>query len=270
MKSSRDTERIQRAEGGTRVWRVVFGVPPKTGELRDGVTDTAAYADARGCARTQAPFHDSRLSPPPLPQFSGTPSWTCGARVPPGQFSRIFAAASRSRVLSASQSMPIVLCVLLFVGCKGEETSPADQSLTARALFEQTTKEFYAPSAEARGAERERLLNEAATRYGELLKRFPRDTNLCAQALYALGNIHASQGKTNEAVKAYAAVGEKYGSQEWEVLQAWKSAADLLWEAKRRDEAKAFYGRIVERFGKNDAPQIIQQVVRGSKTRMME
>jgi TolA-binding protein len=129
---------------------------------------------------------------------------------------------------------------------------------------------FHAPSAEARGAEHERLLGEAAKGYNELLKQFPTETNLCAQSMRALGSIHATQGKTNEAVKFYAAVGEKYASEDWEVLQAWKSAADLLWDGSQRNEAKKFYAKIVERFGKKDAPQIIQQVVRGSKARLAE
>ena len=55
-------------------------------------------------------------------------------------------------------------------------------------------------------------------------------------------------------------------------MQAWKAAGDLLWDANRREEAKKFYAKIVERFGKSDAPQtqIIQAVVRGSKARLAE
>jgi hypothetical protein len=155
-------------------------------------------------------------------------------------------------------------------GCKPKQPAFGKESITAHALFDQATREFHAPSGEAKGAERERLLNEAAERYSKLLKTFPGETNLCAQSLRALGSIHATRGQTNEAVKLYAAVGEKYGSQDWEVLQAWKSAADLLWDSNQRSDAKKFYAKIVERFGKNDAPQIIQQVVRGSKGRLAE
>ena len=165
---------------------------------------------------------------------------------------------------------PILLCAALLSGCKEKPAAPASSHASVRELFDQTVREFHAPSAEARGPERERLLSEAAKRYDEQLKTFPAETNLCAQALRALGNIHAIRGKTNEAVKLYAAVGEKYPSQDWEVLQAWKSAGDLLWEAQRREEAKKFYAQIVERFGKNDAPQIISTVVRGSKARLAE
>ncbi|HEY0549144.1 MAG TPA: hypothetical protein VGF13_06045 [Verrucomicrobiae bacterium] len=162
------------------------------------------------------------------------------------------------------------VAALWFSGCKEKSASLAPATGDARTLFTNTMTRFHAPSAEAKDAERERLLGEAAKGYNELLKQFPTETNLCAQSLRALGSIHATQGKTNEAVKFYATVGEKYASEDWEVLQAWKSAADLLWDGGQRNEAKKFYAKIVERFGKKDAPQIIQQVVRGSKARLAE
>ena len=177
----------------------------------------------------------------------------------PGRSSRI-----------AALFVPVLCCAVLLLSCKEKPVQPAVPATSARALFDQAAREFHAPSAEAPGPERERLLSEAAQRYEELLNTFPTETNLCAQALRALGNIHATRGDANEAVKLYAAVGQRYGGQDWEVLQAWKAAADLLWDANRREEAKKFYAQIVERFGKNDAPQIISTVVRGSKARLAE
>ncbi len=183
---------------------------------------------------------------------------------------------ARSSRTAARGSRKFLIALLWFVaviclsGCKEKRPSPASAAGDARSLFTNTMTRFHAPSAEARGAEYERLSGEAAKGYKALLKQFPTETNLCAQSLRALGSIHATQGKTNEAVKFYAAVGEKYASEDWEVLQAWKSAADLLWDGSQRDEAKKFYAKIVGRFGKNDAPQIIQQVVRGSKARLAE
>jgi TolA-binding protein len=164
----------------------------------------------------------------------------------------------------------LFLVAICFVACKEKTASLPATTGDARTLFTNTMTRFHAPAADAKGAERDRLLAEATKGYGELLKKFPAETNLCAQSLRALGSIHATQGKTNEAVKFYAAVGEKYPSQDWEVLQAWKSAADLLWESNQRDEARKFYAKIVERFGKNDMPQIISRVARGSKARLAE
>lgn len=173
-----------------------------------------------------------------------------------------------SRALAPA--LAALLLLTLASGCKEKAPAAAAHLENAQILLSNAMTQFHVPAAEAKSTERERLLNEAAKRYEGLLKKFPNETNVCAQALRALGSIHATQGKTDEAVKCYAAVGEKYASQDWEVLQAWKAAADLLWESNQHDEAKKFYVKIVERFGKNDAPQIISTVVRGSKARLAE
>ncbi len=182
------------------------------------------------------------------------------------------ARGSRSRG-RCSRTRPWIVLLLLgsafLSGCNKKQSAPASTPITARALFEQTTRDFHTPSAEANGAERERLLAGAAERYEWLLKEFADERDLGAQALRGLGNIRASQGKLDEAVELYANVGRKFPDQDWQVVQAWKAAADLLWDANRRDEAKKFYAQIVVRFGKNDA-QIISTVVRGSKARLAE
>jgi len=162
------------------------------------------------------------------------------------------------------------LAVALLPGCSGRKQTPAERSAAARALFEQATKEFHNPSAEAIGAEKTRLLKEAAKRYEELLKDYPEEQSLGAQALRGLGNVRASQGQTNEAVSIYAAMAEKFPAQDWEVLQAWKAAADLLWEANRREEARLYYRKIVTRFDQTNAPMIFRTVVRGSKSKLAE
>jgi len=190
-------------------------------------------------------------------------------KLPSSQHARKPRSNGRGTRIAVAVMLAFVLAVGL-IGCKENAPAPSGNSTDARTLMAEAMTHFHARSTELLGPERERLLNEAAQRYNELLKRFPLETNLCAQALRALGSIHATQGKTNEAVKLYAAVGEKYPSQDWEVLQAWKAAGDLRWEEHEREDAKKFYSKIVERFGKMDAPQIIQQVVRGSKARMTE
>jgi hypothetical protein len=49
---------------------------------------------------------------------------------------------------------------------------------------------------------------------------------------------------------------------------AWKSAADLLWEAGRKEEAKGFYRKILVRYDLPEAPQVEKMIVRGSKLRL--
>jgi tetratricopeptide (TPR) repeat protein len=164
----------------------------------------------------------------------------------------------------------MVLAWLSLVGCGSKNENVLEQPADGHAFLEQIIKEFHNPSAGATGVERERLLSEAARRYEQLLKQHPEEKDLGAQALLGLGNVRASQGKTNEAVKLYATVGEKYPNRDWEVLQAWKAAGDLLWDGTRRDEAKKYYARIVERFDTIDAPMITKAIVRGSKSRIVE
>jgi len=162
------------------------------------------------------------------------------------------------------------LLLLLLASCDSRPRTPAQRADAAKALFEQATKQFHIPSAEAKGAEQLKLQNRAAATYQELLNKYPEQGYWAAQALRSLANLRAAQTNLDTAVKLYATVEQKYPQQEWEVLAAWKSAADLLWDAGRRDEARTFYERIVARFDKAGAPAVIQTVVRGSKSRLVE
>jgi TolA-binding protein len=191
----------------------------------------------------------------------------------PGQISRAIAGWSREVIRLSSivlLSIAVPLAALSFVGCQPKTEPAAKPAGNGRDFFEQTIKEFHHPAAEARGAERERLLNATAVRYEQLLSTHREESDLCAQALLGLGNIRALQGRTNEAVQLYASVSEKYPGRDWEVLQAWKSAGDLLWDANRHDDARKYYARIVERFDRADAPMITKSVVRGSRSRLAE
>jgi tetratricopeptide (TPR) repeat protein len=163
-----------------------------------------------------------------------------------------------------------VLLLLLLTGCDSRPQTPAQRADAAKALFEQATKQFHIPSAEAKGAEQLKLQHQAAATYEELLNKYPDQDYWAAQALRSLANLRAAQTNLDAAVKLYATVAQKYPQQEWEVLMAWKSAADLLWEAGRRDEAGTFYQKILARFDKPGAPAVIQTVVRGSKSRLAE
>jgi tetratricopeptide (TPR) repeat protein len=160
----------------------------------------------------------------------------------------------------------VSLWLIFIVGCA---TPPQqDPAVAARQLFDETTKLYHLPSADAKGAEQKRLLAAAATGYERLLRSYPGQTFWCAQSLRSLANVRATQGRTEEAIHLYRQVGEKYPDQAWEVLQAWKSAGDLLWNDSRQAEAKAFYQQIVTRFDKPEEPPIFRAVVRGAKARL--
>jgi tetratricopeptide (TPR) repeat protein len=162
----------------------------------------------------------------------------------------------------------LVLGVSVLTGCRRQPEDPQTRYAAAKALFEQTTKELHLPSATATGAERQRLQTEAARAYQRLLKRYPDQDYWCAEARCSLGNLHASQGKTNAALECWSQVVSKHPRQEWEVLMALKSSGDLLWEANRQAEAKAIYQEIVTRFDQTNAPPIVRSIVRGSKLKL--
>jgi TolA-binding protein len=162
-------------------------------------------------------------------------------------------------------------CALLFLtACGDSKQKPLPSVASAQALFDQASTNFHLPSAGAKGTEKVRLLDQAAAAYEALLNGYPDDAHWAAQALRNLGNVRAAQGQTNEAVKLYASVEQRYPQQRWEVLAALKSAADLLWDGARRDEARSFYRKIVAQFDTPDAAQIVQTVVRGSKARLKD
>ena len=146
--------------------------------------------------------------------------------------------------------------------------NPQQRYDAAKALFEKASREFHIPSAQARGAERTRLEDQAAAIYMELGRNYADQPIWGAQALRSLGNIHAARTNVDAAVKCYAQVAEKFPQQDFEVLMAWKSAGDLLSDAGRLADAKAFYEELVARFDKPDALPIVQSVVRGAKLRL--
>src|SRR5437588_9667944 len=127
------------------------------------------------------------------------------------------------------------LLALAILGCSPKAETTQQRSEAAKSLFNHTAKTFHVPSAEAKGAEKEHLQNQAAAGYELLLKNYPEQDSWSAQALRSLGNIQATQGKLDAAVKNYAAVEQRYPQQRWEILMSRKSVADLLWAAGRRE-----------------------------------
>ena len=84
----------------------------------------------------------------------------------------------------------------------------------------------------------------------------------------SLGNIRASQGRLDDAVKLYSAVASKYPGEDWEIISAWKSAGDLLADAGRGADAKLFYEKILVRFDKPEAAPVVKTIVRGARARL--
>jgi tetratricopeptide (TPR) repeat protein len=141
--------------------------------------------------------------------------------------------------------------------------------MSAQELFGRTVTQYHRPSADAKGAERDALLRHAAAGYAQVLRQYRDQPFWCAQALRSLANVRAAQGRFDEAVRLYSRVGQDYPRNDWEVLQAWKSAADLLWDAERRAEAREFYRLIVARFVGEGAAPVTKIILRASERRLV-
>ncbi len=164
-------------------------------------------------------------------------------------------------------ALPVLAAALLCLASPGLAAAP-EPSLAARQLFEQTLTQFHLPSADAQGAERKNLLRRASLGYEQVLKFFPTIQPWAAQAMRSLANVRAEQGNVEEAIQLYADLEKKYPADEWEILQSWKSAADLLWEHQRTAEARTFYKKLVARFDRPDASPVTRVIVRGSRARL--
>ena len=180
----------------------------------------------------------------------------------------------RGKSIRFSRNLIPQICALVLIlgviGCAAADKAARQQqrATAAKELFEQTVKLYHLPSSEAQGATQQKLFAQAATGYEQLLKNYSDQPRWCAPALRSLGNIRAAQGRMADAVKLYTRLEKQFPREDWEILQAWKSAADLLWEAKQLEEAKVFYRKIITRFDQPDAAVLIKAIVRGSKSRL--
>lgn len=155
-------------------------------------------------------------------------------------------------------------------GCVSSPDRQQQRYAEAKALFDKTAKEYHLPSAEAKGTEHDRLLSQAAAGYEQLLRQYRDQPHWCAPATRSLANVRAEQGRTDEAVKLYASVESRYPGEEWEILQSWKSAGDLLWEAGQQEPARVYYRKIVERFDTADAPGLYKVIVKGARSKLSD
>lgn len=177
--------------------------------------------------------------------------------------------SATKRMIFSLGMVLLVVASLIIAGCSSHSTAPAaDPAVAAKELFDRITRDYHLPSADAQGAAKAKLLQQAAAGYESLLQKYPGSLPWAAQSLRSLGNIRAEQGRLDDAVKTYASVEAKYPKADWEILQSWKSAADLLWEANRQTEAKQFYQKIVARFDTPSASSVIRTIVHASQNRL--
>jgi tetratricopeptide (TPR) repeat protein len=166
-------------------------------------------------------------------------------------------------------ALSLIALALIVSGCSDQGAKPAPADAEAgRAQLEETIKAYHNAAADAHGAKKEALLKKAAARYERLTEDFANKAEIAAPARLGLASVFASLGRTNDAIRHYAAVADRHPARDWDVLQAWKSAADLLWDGNRQEEARKYYAKIVERFDRPESTMVVQAVVRGAKSRL--
>ena len=116
-------------------------------------------------------------------------------------------------------------------------------------------------------SDRATLLDQVAEQYSAVLAVHSEDGRWAAQALRSLGKVRAEQGHLDDAIACYIEVGNAYAEESWEVLQSWKSAADLLWDAGRKAEATVFYRQIVDRWNGANTSDIEARIVSAAARR---
>src|SRR4051794_2243002 len=117
--------------------------------------------------------------------------------------------ARRSKCAMSILLALLVTCVA-FTACSKHEKNSPERARAAKEQFDAIMKNFHIPSANTNETERVRLQNEAASRYAKLVKQFPGESNICAQALRGMGNIYAAQTNLSAAVKQFILVGDHY------------------------------------------------------------
>ena len=160
----------------------------------------------------------------------------------------------------------LLLCSIALVACHTSK-SLAERETEAKNLFNDTATSFHLPSATANGPARAQLLEKAARGYEKVLSDYGDLRHWSAAALRSLANIRAEQGRLDDAIRLYEKVARQHPSEEWEILQSWKTAADLLWDAGQPARARGFYQRIIAKFDHPDAIPIVKIIVNQSKKR---
>lgn len=162
----------------------------------------------------------------------------------------------------------LVALLACAAGCISRSPEQASES-RARYEFKRIVREYQVPASESTNeVERTALLDQALQAFESLRTDYPDAQPWTAMALRQVGVIHASRGERKEALAAYAQVGILYPNEEWEVIQAWKAAGDLLWDSGMKKEALPFYRDIADRFQKSGQLPMYDTIARIARERI--
>lgn len=152
-------------------------------------------------------------------------------------------------------------------------TRSPEEVAEARARYEynRIVRQFQVPRGDSTNAlERAALLDKSLQELQNLRNEYPDATPWVAMALRQTGEIYVERGQEKEAVRAFTLVGVYYMGEDWEVIQAWKAAGDLLWSNGKKEAALPYYRDIVQRFARPGQPDLYDTIVRIAQDRIAE
>jgi tetratricopeptide (TPR) repeat protein len=146
-----------------------------------------------------------------------------------------------------------------------------DEQAKARYEYHRIMRTYHLPANQATNeVERAQLLDAAYTGYSAIFTKYRTARPWAAMALRAVADLHAERGDRKRALDTYDMVAALYPEEDWEVIQAWRSAGDLLWHARMPTLAMDYYARIVNRFDRPGLPPGFDAHVRIARDRLRE
>jgi tetratricopeptide (TPR) repeat protein len=157
-------------------------------------------------------------------------------------------------------------------GCASPSRTPAARETQARYQFNLAVRQYHVPAGDATNAlDRAALQDKAAQEYQRLAREYADVPRWAASSLCSLGQIYIDRGQIKEGLTCFEQVGQRYPMEHWEVIQAWKSAADCLWDNRNRGEALLYYRQIVNTYGNQPGqPPMFDTIVGIARSRLKD
>lgn len=167
--------------------------------------------------------------------------------------------------------MGLVAGLLVWAGCSTTPSHSSDREAKARFEYNRIMREFRVPAEEATNdVTRVAMLDQVAEAYLEFTQEYGDVPRWAAAALRSLGQVHLERGEFRDALASFEQVGQRYPQEHWEVIQAWKEAADMLWETRHRGEAVLYYQQIVDTYDRPGQPPMFETLVNIARLRLRE
>ena len=165
----------------------------------------------------------------------------------------------------------VALLLVVAWGCAAPTRGAGQRASKARFEYNRIMREWVVPAGDATNVvERMELLEQAAQEYQQFERDFRDQPRWAAAALRSLGQVQLNRGQVKPALDCFELVGQRYPHEHWEVIQAWKEAADVLWQSEHRGEASVYYQQMINTYGRSGQPDMFTTLVDIARERLKE